>query len=103
MTKHAPADFNISAWPALLTTEMACAYTQLSEASFRFAARKHGVAPVDFDGLAVTRWARTDLDLMIDRLPRRGAEMPAEPANMPAPEDDPGAAALARVRARAKG
>lgn len=103
MTKHAPADFNISAWPALLTTEMACAYTQLSEASFRFAARKHGVAPVDFGGLAVTRWSKSDLDRMIDSLPRRSAEMPSEPANTPVPEPDPGAAALARVKARAKG
>ncbi len=98
MTRHAPADFNISAWPALLTTEMACAYLQMSEASLRFTAARFGASPVD-NGLSMTRWAKVDLDRLIDSLPRRGAEMPAEPANTP----DPAAAALARVKARAKG
>lgn len=97
MTRHAPGEHMISAWPALLPIDLACAYTQLSEASFRFAARKHGVFPVDI-GLSVTRWSRTDLDRLIDSLPRRGAEMPPEAANVP----DPAAAALERAKARAR-
>jgi hypothetical protein len=93
--RHAPQDMTVTAWPALMTTDLACAYTQMSEASFRFTAAKFGVSPVD-TGLAMTRWAKIDLDGLIDRLPRRGAQMPADPANT----EDPGAAALARAKAR---
>lgn len=99
MTKHAPPEFVVSAWPGLMTLDFALAYTCLSEQSFRFLCRKRGVNPVDCEGLAVARWAKIDLDALIDSLPRRGAEMPTEPANTPDPAD----AALARVKARAKG
>lgn len=98
MTRQAPTDFTVTAWPALLTTELACAYVCLSEASFRFLARKSDVEPVECGGLAVTRWRKTDLDRLIDSLPSRGAEMSIEPANT----TDPAAAALQKVLRRAK-
>ena len=97
-----------SAWPALLTTELACAYVQLSEASFRFLAKRRGVKPADIAGLAVTRWRKADLDRMIDSLPTAGDQMPPqEPANGPGaaselPAHDPAAAALAKVAQRAR-
>lgn len=99
MSRQAPTDFTVTAWPALLTTELACAYTCLGEQSFRYLTRRHAVEPVECGGLAVTRWRRSDLDRLIDSLPARGAQIPAEPANAP----DPAAAALARAKARAKG
>lgn len=97
-----------AAWPALLTTELACAYVQLSEASFRFLAHARGVKPADVAGLAVTRWRKADLDRMIDSLAEQGAEMAAqEPANGPGavvtlPAHDPAAAALAKAAQRAR-
>lgn len=99
MSRQAPADFSIAAWPALLTTELACAYTCLGEQSFRLLARKSGVEPVDCGGLAVTRWRRGDLDRLIDSLPARGAEIEPEPANAPDPAD----AALQKAMRRARG
>lgn len=98
----------IAAWPALMTTEIACAYVQLSEQSFRWLAHNRGVKPADCAGLAVTRWRRADIDRMIDSLPERGAEMAAqEPAQDTdattlAPANDPAAAALARAQRRAR-
>lgn len=103
MTRQAPSEFNIAAWPALLTTELACAYTSLGEQSFRLLARKSGVEPVDCGGLAVTRWRRGDLDRLIDSLPTKGA--PIAP-NGPPPANDPAsaaAAALERARRRRRG
>jgi hypothetical protein len=98
VSRQAPIDFTVTAWPALLTTELACAYVCLSVASFRFLAAKLDVSPVECGGLAVTRWRKTDLDRLIDSLPARGAEMTVEPAN----STDPAAAALQKVLRRAK-
>lgn len=98
MSRGAPIDFTVTAWPGLLTTELACAYVSLSEQSFRLMARKFEVSPVDCAGLAVCRWRKSDLDRLIDSLPTRGAEMAAQPANAP----DPVELGLARARLRAK-
>lgn len=99
------AEIQFPAWPALLTTEFACAYTSLSEVSFRLLARKMKIHPVECAGLAVVRWRRTDLDALIDRLPPRGAEMPAEGAvaNTTDPAQDAAQAALQRAEKRARG
>jgi hypothetical protein len=107
MGKHAPEP-TIAAWPALLTTELACVYTSLSEQSFRWMAHQHGVRPTECAGLAVTRWRRNDLDRMIDSLPAKGAEIepqdgPIAPAGtLPSPNTDPAADALARAARRAR-
>lgn len=87
------------AWPALLTTELACAYTTLSASSFRAFAKLNRLEPRECAGLAVTRWRRADLDALIDSLPARGAEMPADAPPETAPVD----LALQRVRRRARG
>jgi|ERR1700740_1787899 len=106
MTRHAPEPM-IAAWPALLTTDLACVYTSLSESSFRWLAHQRGVKPADCAGLSVTRWRRSDIDRMIDSLPERGAEIGAqEPAQGPsattlAPTPDAAADALARAARRA--
>jgi hypothetical protein len=102
MSKLAPEHVVIAAWPAQLTTELACAYTSLSESSFRLWAARYGVHPVECGGLAVTRWRLADIARVIDSLPDRGAEMPAEPGHAQEPED-PAVAALARVKKRARG
>ena len=99
MSRAAPHDAPpMPNWPALMTTELACAYTSLARASFLLLAGHHGVLPVECAGLAVVRWKRTDLDVLIDKLPARGAEMAPEgqPANDPAEE------ALRRAQRRAR-
>lgn len=107
MSRHAPEPM-IAAWPALLTTDLACAYTQLSEQSFRWLAHQRGVRPTDVAGLAVTRWRRSDLDRMIDSLPARGDEIASQEADSGASATtaptvaDPAAHALARAAARAR-
>jgi len=76
MSRAAPHDAPpMPNWPALMTTELACAYTSLARASFLLLAGRQGVLPVECAGLAVVRWKRTDLDVLIDKLPARGAEM----------------------------
>lgn len=87
------------AWPALLTTELACAYTTLSESSFRAFVKLNHVEPRECAGLAVTRWRRADLDALIDSLPARGAEMTPDAP----PAADPANIALERARRRARG
>ena len=99
MSRAAPPPVVMPAWPALLTTELACAYTTLSEASFRAVAKLKGLEPRDVAGLAVTRWRRADLDALIDSLPARGAQMPADAP----PAADPVDLALQRVKRRARG
>jgi hypothetical protein len=106
MSRAAPVEPQIAAWPALLTTELACAYTCLSEMSFRLLARKGSVEPVECGGLAVTRWRRTDLDRLIDSLPARGAEIQPQEASDGAPARvvaDPAEEALRRAARRARG
>lgn len=108
MTPRLLTDAAPPAWPALLTTDLACAYTQLSEQSFRWLANQRGLKPADCAGLAVTRWRRADIDRMIDSLPERGGEMePQEPgegrsATLPPPASDPAADALARAAERVR-
>lgn len=99
MSRAAPPPVVMPAWPALLTTELACAYTTLSEASFRAVAKLKGLEPRDVAGLAVTRWRRADLDALIDSLPARGAQMPADAPQAADPVD----LALQRVKRRARG
>lgn len=106
MNAHAPPTLPLPNWPALMGLELALAYTQLGESSFRFLTRKRGVAPVDPDGLTVTRWARADLDRLIDSLPRRGAPMAADGPQADESSMDtglPDAAQLALQRARRRG
>jgi hypothetical protein len=88
MSRAMPPDAPLPHWPALMTTELACAYTSLARGSFMLLAGKHGVHPVECAGLAVVRWRRADLDGLIDKLPARGAEIAPEgqPANDPAEE-----------------
>ncbi len=89
----------LPAWPALLTTDLACAYTSLSEVSFRHLARAAKVDPVECAGLSLTRWRRADLDRLIDSLPARGSEMTPDAAQ----PVDLAQAALARATKRARG
>lgn len=84
-------------WPALLDVTMASAYCSMSEASFRFIARRRGVNPVDI-GLHMTRWRRKDLDGLIDNLPARGANSAPVAGN----DQDPAEAALERAKKRAR-
>jgi hypothetical protein len=92
---------HLPAWPALLTTPLACDYTSLSEVSFRFLMAQHGVEPRECGGLAVTRWRRADLDRVIDSLPARGRQMRAEGESETMPPEDPAEAALRRAERRA--
>lgn len=88
-------------WPVLMGVDLACAYTQLGEDSFRFLARKRGVKPVDCEGLGVTRWRRADLDRLVDSLPHRGAEMAATaPSANDADDDSAAQRALEKARRR---
>lgn len=98
MSRGAPDAIPMPAWPAMLTTELACAYTSLSEASFRAFAKLNRLEPRDCAGLAVTRWRKADLDALIDSLPARGAQMPADTP----PAADPVDLALQRVKRRAR-
>ncbi len=92
------------AWPALLTTDLACAYTSLSEASFRFVAAQKKVLPVDCAGISVTRWRRADLDALIDSLPPRGLKIPpTEAGHANDSPRDPAEDALRRAERRARG
>ena len=84
-------------WPALMTTEVACAYVSLSEQSFRFVARKRRVVPVDCDGLAVTRWRKADLDRLVESLSARGTNIGPVGAN----DDSAATQALQRIQRRA--
>jgi hypothetical protein len=84
-------------WPALMDTALAAAYCSMSEASFRFVARRRDVKPVD-TGLSLVRWRRKDLDGLIDSLPGRGANS----APVVDVEIDPAETALRRARDRAR-
>lgn len=104
MTRAAP-HIVLPDWPGLMDLDYAMAYTQLAEGSFRYLAKAKGVAPVDAAGLGVTRWARADLDRLIDSLPRRGVPMAQDGANDasgPAPAADPEQAAQAALNAARK-
>ena len=81
-----------------MDTALAASYLALSESSFRVVAARAGVQPVDL-GLAVTRWRRTDLDGLVDRLPHRGGAATGSPES----DQDEAVAALERVRRRAGG
>lgn len=100
MSRAAP---DLPAWPALLTTDLACAFTSLGEASFRLLMGRFKIAPVDCAGLAVVRWRRADIEALIDSLPARGVEMPAGDAPANAMPEDPGEAALRKAERRARG
>lgn len=51
MSRAAPHDAPpMPNWPALMTTELACAYTSLARASFLLLAGRHGVLPVECAG-----------------------------------------------------
>lgn len=97
MTRLAGQTPTLPAWPALMATDLACAYLSLGEASFRFLARTQKVDPVECAGLALVRWRKTDLDRLIDSLPARGAEMAPDSA----PPVDPAQTALERANRRA--
>ena len=99
MSRGAPLQTAMPGWPALMTIELACAYTSLAEASFRALAKLHWVFPVDCGGLAVTRYRRSDLDHLIDKLPLRGAEI----APQATPARDPADLAMERAARRARG
>ena len=89
----------------LMGLDYALAYTQLSESSFRFLARRRDVAPVECEGLTITRWRRADLDRLIDSLPRRGAPIGTDAPDLSAAESDgqdAGEMALARARRRSR-
>lgn len=106
MTKHSP-EMVIAAWPGLMTTETACAYTSWSEDSFLYLAAQCGVRPVECADLRGTRWRRSDLDRMIDSLPEKGAPKPDGAARdgsaaAAAVANDPAAAALEKAAQRAR-
>lgn len=86
-------------WPVLMTTEVACAYVSLGEQSFRFITRKRSVFPVECEGLAVTRWRKSDLDRLVENLPVRGEKIGPIGAN----DDTAAAQALQRVQRRTSG
>lgn len=76
------------AWPALMTREMACAYTLVCPATF---AKICPVAPLDL-GANVLRWSRSDLDVWIANSRRRlpSAQKPGQdaPPTVPEPAGD---------------
>src|SRR5687767_12487100 len=88
-------------WPALMDEALAAAYCTMSVESFRALAAAHRCAPVDFSsgpkdrGLRLLRWARTDLDRLVERLNRRGGE-PAPDGRADGRAQDAAAAALAK-------
>lgn len=98
MTRPAPSQLPLPAWPALLTTDLACAYLSLGEVSLKYLAKRAGVTPVDCAGLALVRWRRGDLDRLIDSLGARGSEILPDAA----PPVDLAQAALARAQRRAR-
>lgn len=57
-----------SAWPALLSTELACRYLSLESAAFLRLADRWGIIPVDVED-AAHLWRRSDLDKLVRRLP----------------------------------
>src|SRR5258708_7466009 len=93
------ADLALPNWPAVMDTAMAALYLALSESSFRSVAARAGVRPVDL-GLSGTRWRRTDLHTLVNRLPPRGADVTAAPDSV---DTDAAKAALERVRRRSGG
>lgn len=97
MTRAAGQPPPLPAWPALMATDVACAYLSMGEASFRFLVRARQIAPVECAGLALVRWRKSDLDRLIDSLPARGAEIPPDSA----PPVDLAQAALERAKRRA--
>jgi hypothetical protein len=58
-------------WPAVMTTQRAARYLDISENSFRALAKREGVRPLDL-GMVAMRWRRADLDNMVDRLSLQG-------------------------------
>lgn len=58
-------------WPAMMETDMACAYVSMKETSFQALAAANGVRPVDLGPLRGVRWKRADLDRLVDSLPNR--------------------------------
>lgn len=102
MSRGAQHALPLPAWPALLTTELACAYLQVGEPSLRLLARKHGIQPREMGGLSMTRWRLKDLDTLVDSLPEKGAEISPETisANDPASAEE---RALQRAARRRRG
>lgn len=81
-----------------MTTEMACSYLTLSEASLRYLANHHGLSPVDCAGLTVTRWRQSDLDRLVAALP---AKRP-KGSSIPASTKDPALEALRKAAKRTR-
>lgn len=107
MTSPAPQHGPLPNWPGLMARELACAYLQLSERSFRLLARLHGLQPVDCAGLAVRLYRKADLDRLIDNLPALGAQIGRDTSaandTPPAPSaEDQAADALKRAQRRAR-
>lgn len=81
MTAPRPS-LTVTAWPALMDEDLACAYLCVSRDTFRVMCGHAGVRPVDPFGLRMARWRKADLDAMVDSLPLRGASS-GEPAAAP--------------------
>lgn len=79
------------------------AYLMMSEASFRHVTRRRGVAPVDFGGLSLQRWRKSDLDAMLASL-QVVVDTSAGPGGPSPPPlaNDPGLEALERARQRGR-
>ncbi|MBC2653610.1 helix-turn-helix domain-containing protein [Novosphingobium aerophilum] len=68
----------VSAWPALLGTDTACLYLSLERRQFERLAERWRITPVD-TGENTTLWRRTDLDVLIKRLPASALSPVAQP------------------------
>jgi len=76
---------------------MAARYLMVGEHTLRTIVHRAGVQPVDL-GVSVTRWRRSDLDALIDKLPYRGDF--EDSCTVSTNQPDPKAAALDRVKRR---
>lgn len=99
MTRAAAHPLPMPNWPALLDEALAAAYLDVSEGTFRLICAKAGLKPVDAYGIRVTRFRKTDLDALVDRLPARGATSDPEAPGAAAGVVDEDAV-LARINAR---
>ena len=89
-------------WPAMMATDMACAYVSLGESSFQALAAANGVRPVDLGKLRGVRWKRSELDRLIDSLPAADepSRVRADPSAPPSSDAQMAQQALSRVEHR---
>jgi len=60
-------------WPALMDLQTAADYLALAPGSLVGLLRREGIFPVEL-GARLRRWRRSDLDIVVERLPHRWVE-----------------------------